>query len=354
MKKIVANFSRIWRPSELSLDRWRRFKKVRRAWYALIILGTAFFFSLLSPWLVNDEPFVMGYQGKLYFPAFQFYTAMEFGGDYKTEANYSELRKSDEFNNKGWMFGPLIPHDPLHADLSKEGAPPWAPSAQHWLGTDTNGRDVLSRLIHGFRICMVFSLSLTLLSAFGGIVIGGLQGLKGGKTDLLTQRGIEIWSALPFLYVVILISSIYGRSFSLLLFSMSLFSWIGLSYYMRGEFMKLRNMAYVKAARSLGMGRFHIFFRELLPNALNPAITILPFALIGGIGSLTALDFLGFGMPPPSPSWGELLSQGLSSLWAWWITTSTVLALFVTLLLATFIGEGVRDAMDPKSGDRYE
>jgi microcin C transport system permease protein len=192
------------------------------------------------------------------------------------------------------------------------------------------------------------------MGAIMGIIIGGIQGYLGGVVDIVAQRLIEIWSSLPFLYVVILVGSIYGSNFILLLIIMVIFQWIGLSYYMRGEFYKLKNLTYIKAARALGIGHLSIFFRQILPNALTPVITIMPFSLIGGITSLTALDFLGFGLPPPTPSWGELLSQGLNNLYAPWIAISTVSALFITLLLATFIGEGVREAFDPKSEYRIE
>jgi microcin C transport system permease protein len=249
---------------------------------------------------------------------------------------------------------PPVPHDPLQASLDASGSPPYAPSKEHWLGTDAHGRDMLARLIHGYRICMSFSIVLTLLSTFLGIAIGAIQGYLGGRFDLLMQRGIEVWASLPFLYVVILVASLYGSSFWLLLGIMAIFNWIGLSYYMRAEFLRLRKVPFVQAARILGYSHTHILFREILPNALTPVVTLLPFALIGGIGALTSLDFLGFGLQPPTPSWGDLMAQGLSNLFAPWIAISTVLALFFTLLLATFLGEGVRDAMDPKSGDRYE
>jgi ABC-type uncharacterized transport system, permease component len=201
---------------------------------------------------------------------------------------------------------------------------------------------------------MLFSLLLALLEAVFGIVIGGIQGYLGGKVDIVVQRFIEIWSSLPFLYVVILVGSIYGSNFALLVVIMALFQWIGLSYFMRGEFYKLKNMVYVKSARAVGVGPIGILFGQILPNALTPVITILPFSVIGGISSLTALDFLGFGLPAPASSWGELLQQGLNNLYAPWIAISTVLAIFITLMLTTFIGEGTRDAFDPKSEDRLE
>jgi microcin C transport system permease protein len=201
---------------------------------------------------------------------------------------------------------------------------------------------------------MLFALTLALLEAIFGIIIGGVQGYFGGKVDIVVQRLIEIWSSLPFLYVVILVGSIYGRNFILLVIVMALFQWIGLSYFMRGEFYKLKSLAYVKASRAVGVGSVGILFGQILPNALTPLITILPFSVIGGISSLTALDFLGFGLPPPAPSWGELLQQGLNNLYAPWIAGCTVAALFITLMLTTFIGEGIREAFDPKSEVRLE
>lgn len=335
--------------------KWNRFRANRLAFRSFCVLIIAYALSLLSPWLVNDEPLILRFEGKTYFPAFVTYPETEFGGSYHTEPDYPTLLREAEAEGKNvWELMPPIAKDPLKADLSQEGTPPFAPSRSHLLGTDANGRDVLARLIHGFRICMSFSLLLTFLGTFLGIVIGGIQGYLGGKWDIFMQRGIEIWSSLPFLYVVILIGSIYGRSFFLLIVIMAIFNWVSLSYYMRAEYLKLRSQQYVRAAKMLGLGHLHIFFREMLPNALTPVISLFPFTLIGGIGSLTSLDFLGFGLEPPTPSWGELMSQGLNNLYAPWISISTVLALFITLLLTTFVGEGVRDAMDPKSGDRYE
>ncbi|MCF0223288.1 MAG: ABC transporter permease subunit [Fibrobacter sp.] len=356
-----------FRLSTESLNRLRRFYKNKRAFCSLVVLVLCYLMSLTSPWTVNDEPLYLSYNGKSFFPAFVRYSEMDFGGVYQTEPEYKNLLEdveackldaADGYTRVGgcpevWAIMPPIPHDPLKSDLQDEGTPPFAPSAKHWLGTDSNGRDILSRLIHGFRICISFSLLLTVLGTFLGIVIGGIQGYLGKFFDIGMQRFIEIWSSLPMLYVVILIGSIYGRSFWLLILIMAAFNWISLSYYMRGEFLKLRTMTYVQSAKVLGLSHRHIFFKEILPNALTPVVTLFPFTLIGGIGSLTSLDFLGFGLQPPTPSWGELMSQGLNNLYAPWISVSTVLALFVTLLLTTFVGEGVRDAMDPKSGDRY-
>jgi len=336
--------------SPLTKSRLRKFRSIKRAWWSFLILGTAFVLSLFSEQLVNDHPLILRYEGHTYFPTLKFYSAKTFGGPYGTEADYLALRTDPEFKARGgWMLLPPIPHDPLHPYLDLDGAPPHHPSLQHLLGTDNTARDVLARLIYGFRICMVFALSLAAISCVIGIIVGGVQGYFGGKMDLIIQRLIEIWSGLPILYVVILLSSIYGQSFGIILFVMALFEWITLSYYMRGEFYKLREQPFVLAARGLGAGNIRIIFRQILPNAMTPVITLLPFMLVAGISSLTALDYLGFGLQPPTPSWGEMMSQGLQNLDAPWVATSAVAALFLTLMLATFIGEGVREAFDPKS-----
>ena len=311
--------------------------------------------SLTSPWLVNDKPLLLKYNGKLYCPTLFHYPQSEFYGDYATEANYKELVFYAKENSiKVFALFPPIPWSPIKSQLTADGSPPYAPSSEHWLGTDAHGRDVLSRLIHGFRICMSFSLLLSLIGTCMGIAIGGIQGYFGGKLDIVFQRLIEIWAALPFLYVVILLGNIYGQGFWLLAVIMAVFSWIGLSYYMRAEFFKIKNMQFVKAATVLGLSHKRIFFKEILPNALTPVITLFPFSIIGGISGLTSLDFLGFGLQAPTPSWGDLLSQGLANLYAPWISIFTISALFITLMLASFIGEGIREAFDPKSGDRFE
>jgi len=336
--------------SKLTKDRFTRFRKIKRAWYSLLILSFLFILSLFSEFICNDKPYIISYDGRFYFPIFKFYPEKQFGGKYLTEVDYVSLRNSHDFTSEGnWMILPPVPHSPLHSYIDHEGAPPHPPSFKHWLGTDSSARDVFARLLYGFRICMLFSLILALISTSFGILIGGVQGYFGGVLDIIMQRLIEVWSSLPFLYVVILVGTIYSRSFIILILVLSLFQWIGLSYYMRGEFLKIKSLNYVKVAKSMGMSHCHILFRQILPNGLTPVITLLPFQIIGGIGALTALDFLGFGLQPPTPSWGELLSQGLNNLFAPWLAVSTVLCLFVTLLLATFVGEGVREAFDPRS-----
>jgi microcin C transport system permease protein len=336
--------------SDIAKARFQRFKTIKRAWLSFLILALAFVVSLFSEEIANDHPLVMTYRGEYYFPTFHFYPATTFGGEYKTEADYLALRGDPAFHAAGgWMLLPVIPHDPQHTYLDISGNPPFPPSRDHWLGTDGSGRDILARLIYGFRISMIFSLALTAISTVAGIVIGAVQGYAGGAVDLTGQRLIEVWSALPNLYVVILFGAIYGQGFAMLLVVLSLFQWIGLSYYVRGEFYKLREQPYVLASRALGASHTRVLFRQILPNAMTPVITILPFSVVAGISSLTALDFLGFGLPPPTPSWGELIDEGLQNLQAPWLAGSAVCALFITLMLATMIGEGVRDALDPKS-----
>lgn len=335
--------------SDLTRSRIKKFKGMKRAYYSSVCLGVAFILSLASHILVNDKPIFFIYQNQTYFPIFSFYSSQTFGEAYKTEANYRTLFQDPKFYSEvSFSIFPPIRHDPLYVDLHLEGEPPHAPSSKHWLGTDEIGRDVLARLIYGFRNCMLFSLLLTLITTCIAVVLGGVQGYLGGWFDFFMQRGIEIWSSLPFLYVVIVIGAIYGRGFITLVLSLAIFGWIGLSYYMRSEFLKLKDLSFVHSARALGVPGKNIFFKHLLPNALTPLITVLPFSVISGIVSLTSLDFLGFGLAPPTPSWGELLSQGLNHIYAPWIALSTVMAMFITLLLTAFIGEGVREAFDPK------
>jgi microcin C transport system permease protein len=341
--------------SDLTRDRFRRFRAMRRAWWSLLILAGVFLLSLFSELISNDRPLILVHRGEIHVPVFKFYPGTTFGLRHATQTDYLALEKDSAFREQGgWMLFPPVKWGPYRAHLDLAGNPPHKPSREHWLGTDNTARDVLSRLLYGFRLCMIFALTISLLAAALGIVIGGLQGYLGGWPDILGQRFIEIWSALPFLYVVILLSAIYGRGFALLVCVVTAFEWIGMSYYLRGEFYRLKNLNYVKAARALGLSPVRVFFRHILPNALTPVVTILPFALIAGISTLTSLDFLGFGLQPPAPSWGELLRQGLENLQAPWLAVTSTTALFITLLLATFVGEGLREAFDPKSDARVE
>jgi len=347
----------MWRPrfTPQTREAWSRFRRMRRAWWSLWILLGAFAVSLCSEVISNERPLVLGYEGRLHFPVFRFYPATAFGGVHRTEPDYLALRDDPGFKrNGGWMVHPIVPFGPVRSELWLPGNPPHPPSARHWLGTDRSARDVFSRLLYGFRTSMVFALMLMACGMVLGVTIGAIQGYLGGKVDLAVQRMIEIWSALPMLYVVILLGSIYGQNFWMLLGVMALFEWIGLSFYIRADCFRLKQFGYVQAARAAGAGGFRILFRHILPNALTPMITLAPFMLIGGIGALTALDFLGFGLPPPTASWGDLLDQGMKDLTRWWVVLSAMGALFFTLLLATFIGEGVREAFDPRGSNQLK
>jgi len=326
---------------------------MKRAWYSLIILTVLFILSLFSEHIANNKPILLSYEGNLYFPTLKFYSDQTFGGGFRTEADYRALAKTGRFTGtENWMLFPIIAYDPLTSDWEAEGPPPHPPSREHWLGTDSSARDVLARILYGFRIGMLFALALTGASLAIGIIIGAFQGYAGGAVDLTCQRLVEIWSALPFLYVVIFVASIYGQSFAILLLVFTLFRWIGMSYFVRAEFLKLKNQTFVQAALAQGSSHLRIIYRHILPNALTPVITLLPFSLITAITALTALDFLGFGLEPPTPSWGDLLRQGLENLYAPWLSISSVGALFITLLLASFIGEGARAAFDPRNSSR--
>ncbi|MEM9445819.1 MAG: ABC transporter permease [Verrucomicrobiota bacterium] len=336
--------------SSLTKRQFKRFRSIKRAWYSLIILSALFVLSLFSEQIANDKPLLLGYDGKIFFPTLKFYTDKDLGGLYKTEADYKKLEGEAHFkNNGGWMIFPIVQFDPYSSDWDESGAPPHAPSLRHPLGTDHAARDVFARVLYGFRTSMFFSLTLSIFSTIIGFIIGAIQGYTGRHVDMTMQRLIEMWSALPFLYVVILMGSIYGQSFGVLLFVFCLFRWIGTSYYIRAEFLRLKNLTFVQASRAIGGGHIRVIFRQIMPNSLNPIITLFPFDIIIGISSLTALDFLGFGLAPPAPSWGELLQQGLANLYAPWVAISSVSALFITLLLASFIGEGARAAFDTKA-----
>ncbi len=336
--------------SDLTRSQFRKFRSFKRAWYSLLVLVAVYIVSLFSEQLANDKPLIAGYDGRLFFPTLRFYSEQDFGGTFKTEPDYKALDKDPDFQAKGgWMIFPIIPYGPFSSDWEEPGAPPHPPSLRHWLGTDNSARDVFARVLYAFRTGMTFALALTGTSLILGILIGSFQGYAGGAVDISAQRLIEVWSALPFLYVVILMGSIYGQSFAILLITFTLFRWIGMSYYVRAEFLKLKNQTYVEAARAQGAGHGKIIFRHILPNAFTPLLTLLPFSLITAITALTALDFLGFGLAPPAPSWGELLQQGLENLYAPWMAISAIAALFITLLLASFVGEGARAAFDPRS-----
>ncbi|GBF51046.1 ABC transporter permease [Leptospira ryugenii] len=340
-----------------NVRKWNKFKANKKAYYSLLILFYSYFLSLFSPIIINNKPILMIVDNRVSFPIFFFYPASDFGLEEATEPNYKKLVKNPLFIQKNpfYLFPPIpygVNEDNL--DSLEEGmSPPTKPDAKHWFGTDDRGRDVFTRIIYGYRLAMTFSIILVILELFLASVIGGIQGYFVGKVDLVLQRLIEILSAIPFLYLILIMGAFFGRSFSVLLITYGVLSWIGLSYYMRGEFLKLRTLAFTDAARSMGASSFSILFKHLLPNALTPLVTFLPFILISAISILSALDFLGYGIPAPNPSWGELIGQGRERLTAWWLITFPSTALFLTILLAAFVGEGLRDAFDPKEKVLY-
>ncbi len=340
----------------LTKRRLQKFKKNKRAYYAFWLLIGFYLLALLADFLANDKPLIVQYQGKKFFPIIHFYDGSHFGLTATDIPDYKELQKSKSFSEKkeNYMIFPPLPYGYNESIRDLEGYPPTPPTAQNLLGTDDRGRDILTRLLYGYRISFSFALLITFTSMALGILIGALQGYLRGFFDLAVQRLIEVFAALPFLYIVIIIGSSLGTTFLTLLLIFTVFNWVGISYYIRSEFLKLREMPFVEAAKALGVKDWKIMLRHLLPNALTPIITFLPFDLIGSFTSLSALDYLGFGLPAPTPSWGELMRQGMSNLSSYWLSLFPALALFGVLLLIAFVGEGIREAFDPKEIHRME
>lgn len=335
--------------SPLNRRRFERFKANRRGWWSLWLFLILFGLSLGAELIANDKPIAVHYDGQWYFPAFKRYPETTFGGEFPLEANYKSpyvrdlLAKKDSFV----LWAPIpFSYQSINYDLRVTAPAP--PSSDNWLGTDDQGRDVLARVIYGFRISVLFALTLTVLSSIIGVIAGALQGFYGGWVDLAGQRFLEIWSGLPVLYLLIILASFVQPNFWWLLDIMLLFSWMSLVDVVRAEFLRGRNLEYVRAARALGMRNGAIMYRHILPNAMISTMTFMPFILTGAIGTLTALDFLGFGLPPGAPSLGELVAQGKSNLQAPWLGISAFAVLAVMLSLLVFIGESARDAFDPR------
>jgi len=330
--------------------RLRKFRSLKRGYYSFWILVTLYALSFLDPLLINNRALVVHYNGHWYFPVFKYYPAKTFNQDGFGEARYRELKKRFEAEGgDNWLIMPPYPYHPNESLLKEiKGEPPTPPSHLHWLGTDNRGRDVFARLVYGFNISISFALAVTLFAYFIGITVGATLGYFGGKVDLYGLRLIEIFASIPFLYTMIIVSSLLQPNFILLVFVMTIFGWVGISFYMRGEFYREKAKDYVAAAVSMGNSNLRVMFKHILPNALTPIITFAPFAVIGYISALVSLDFLGFGLPPPTPSWGELVNQGISDIRYWWLIVSPMGASFFTLLLISFIGEAVREAFDPK------
>ena len=328
--------------------RFANFRANRRGFVSLWVFLALFLISLFAEFIANDKPILVSYDGGIYWPVFSSYAETEFGGDFETEADYRDPFVADLIEDKGWMVWPLIPFSYRTINYNLEVPAPSPPSSVNWLGTDDQGRDVLARLIYGFRISVLFGLALTVMSSVIGIVAGAVQGYFGGLTDLVFQRFIEIWQGLPVLFLLIILASVVEPNFWYLLILLLLFSWMALVDVVRAECLRVRNFEYVRAARALGVGHTGIIVRHVLPNATVSALTFMPFILSGSVTTLTALDFLGFGLPPGSASLGELLQQGKANLQAPWLGISGFVVIALMLSLLVFIGEAVRDAFDPR------
>ena len=361
--------------SPLNQRRWRNFTRNRRAYWSLIVFSILFGASLFAEFIANDKPILVQYRGSYYMPIFSFYPETEFGGDFRTEAPYGDIETQCliisggldicfddpegiiedaadgvvEGNaiEKGWLLWPPIPYK-YDSIVDTKGVAPGPPSSQNWLGTDDTSRDVLARIIYGFRLSIIFTLVVTALSSVIGIIAGAVQGYFGGWVDLIFQRVLEVWSATPSLYVIIIMFAVFGRSLGLLIFLMILFGWTSLVGVVRAEFLRARNFEYVRAAKALGVSNWVIMFRHMLPNAMVATLTLLPFIITGTIGALAGLDFLGYGLPSSAPSIGELTLQAKQNLQAPWLGFTAFITFAVMLSLLVFIFEGVRDAFDPR------
>ncbi|AOY59725.1 MULTISPECIES: ABC transporter permease [Desulfococcus] len=346
------------RRNPLTLKKIRRFKSIRRGYVSFIIFCLMMGLSLTAELFINSRALVVHYEGRYYFPTYgRILPGTTFGLDYDYETNYRELKaRFDAAGEGNWVLMPPAPYNPYENDLRDDAFPPFPPSiaSRHFLGTDIVGRDLLARLVYGFRIAIFFSLGLLLANYAIGVSIGCAMGYFGGRFDLFFQRIIEIWSNVPFLYVIIIISSVVVPNFFILILIMAFFGWIGMTWTMRTVTYKEKEREYVLAAQALGASNLRIIFRHIIPNTVAVIVTYAPFSVSGGIVSLTSLDYLGFGLPPPTPSWGELLQQGWTAMDAWWIAGSVIAAMVVTLVTVTFIGEAVREAFDPRLHTVYE
>ena len=334
--------------SPITRRRIIQFRANRRGFWSLWIFLGIFLISLFAEGVANDKPLLVIFEDRLYFPVIETVLESEYGGEFATEAEYRDDYVRELIENKGSIHWPLIRYSYDTINYNLPSPAPSFPTNENWIGTDDQGRDVVARLIYGFRISVIFGLVLTILSSIVGVAAGAIQGYFGGRIDILGQRFIEIWSGLPVLFLLIILSSFVEPNFWWLLLIMLLFSWMGLVGVVRAEFLRGRNLEYVRAARALGMSHIRIMSRHILPNAMVATMTFMPFILSGSITTLTALDFLGFGLPPGSPSLGELLAQGKANLHAPWLGISGFAVIALQLSLLVFIGEGVRDAFDPR------
>jgi microcin C transport system permease protein len=344
-----------------TLKQWRRFRSIKRGYYSLLLVLGLLVASAFAELLVNSRALIVKHAGEYYFPTYAaFLPGTTFGLDYQYETNYRELAAVFEADvatqADNWVWLPLVPYNPYETDFKTDTFPPYAPSItdRHYLGTDVTGRDILARLVYGFRLAMAFAMILLACNYVIGIALGCAMGFWGGAFDLFFQRLIEIWSNVPFLYVIMIIASVIVPNFWTLVIAMVVFGWMGMTWYMRTATYKEKAREYVAAARALGASDIRIVFQHILPNTISIIVTFIPFSVATGVTALTALDYLGFGLPPPTPSWGELLSQGTANLQSPWIVSSVVAAMTAVLLMVAFVGEAFREAFDPKQFTYYE
>ena len=332
---------------------WQRFKRNRLGHWSLVVFCVLVVLSLFAELLSNDKPLIVRYEGQTYFPMVRDHPETTFGGDFESTTDYLDpfVREQITKGDNWAVFAPN-PYGPKTLNYFAKAPNPSPPTRDNWLGTDDRGRDLLAQLIYGFRVSVLFALALTFVGTVLGVLTGAIQGFLGGRTDLVFQRFIEIWSSMPELYLLIIFSAVLSPGIGLLLVLLSLFGWMGLSDYVRAEFLRNRQLDYVRAARAMGLSNLQIIWRHVLPNSLTPVVTFLPFRMSAAILALTSLDFLGLGVPPGTPSLGELLSQGKNNIDAWWISLSTFAVLVITLLLLTFMGDALRDALDPRKAER--
>lgn len=332
---------------------WGRFRRNRLGYWSLLVFGALVVLSLFAELLSNDKPLLVHYQGAFYVPLLHDYPETTFGGDFQSPTDWLDPYIRKKLEGPGnWVLHAPNPYGPETLNYFATLPNPAPPSAANLLGTDERGRDMLALLLYGFRLNVLFGMALTAIGVAIGVATGAVQGFFGGRTDLAFQRFIEIWSSMPELYLLIIFSAIFAPSVTLLVILLSLFGWMGLSDYVRAEFLRNRQMDYVRAARALGVGNGRIIWRHILPNSMTPVVTFLPFRMSAAILALTSLDFLGLGVPPGTPSLGELLNQGKANLDAWWISLETFAVLVVTLLLLTFMGDALRDSLDPRKAER--
>jgi len=361
---LIAWFALLYRPNPLTQKKLQRFRSIKRGYWSLLLLVFLLLLTVFGRVFVNHRALVVSYEGRLYFPTYTaFHPGTDFGLDYDYETNYRDLRDALKAEDEGnWVLMPIVPWNEFENDFLADSRPPHPPTLErrHFLGTDKTGRDVLARLFYGFRIAMICSLVVMVATYAIGIAIGCAQGYFGGKFDMFSQRLVEIWANMPFLYIVIITVSFIPAwldvpfRIALLLAIMIIFGWTGMTYYMRSITYKEKERDYTASARLLGASTPRILFNHILPNAVSVIVTFIPFSIAGTIASLTALDFLGFGLPTPTPSWGELLKQGTGNLHSPWIIISAFGGIVSVLMLVTFVGEAIREAFDPKKFTIYQ